>query len=84
MFGDEDMKWLICMIALFYLDTHQAQSVVASEEFGLPFSTVKLFKADTAMGQIMGLLFQCNHLTTRHFDYLFHQEQQKQKVRTHF
>ena len=52
--------------ALFYLDTHQAQSVVTGKEFWLPFSIVKLLKADTAVGQVVAFLFHCFHLAVSH------------------
>ena len=62
----EYMKWLIFIIALFYLNTRQAQSVVTGKEFWLPFSIVKLFKADTAVGQIVALFFYSIHFAARH------------------
>jgi len=63
----EYMKLLIFMIALFYLNTRQAQSVVTGKEFWLAISIVKLFKADTAVGQIVTLLFHGIYLVASHF-----------------
>jgi len=49
-----------------YFDTNQVEGVMTGEEFGLKFSSVKLFQADTAVGQIMALFFYNTHLTTCH------------------
>ena len=58
-------EWISCclnIISVQHLPTHQAQRVVTSEEFGFPFSIVKLFKAHRAVWQIIALLFYSIHL----------------------